>query len=545
MSGPTVAFSPDNLLGQTFGGKYRIISELSQGGMGKIYRAEQIALKRPVAIKVIVSDDDPVANKRFLLEASLTANLTHPNIVKIYDFGRTTEGMLFLVMELIEGEDLESWVEHHGPLSCKETLQVGSQLCGALTEAHGKKVVHRDIKPANIIISRRPGVGLSATLIDFGLVKSASQGGGLSRTGLVVGTPMYMAPEQLSAKGVDDRVDIYALGLTLFHTLTGRDPYPGRGLDSLMLAQLHETLEPVSEVNPEIEGEHLINWVVQTAIAKDPMHRFQNALQMQQALEACAARLPSGEFPKLSIEAGIISSESAIEALERDVPAKPLVDSTIYVKDGSAISTEFADKLSLSGVIDPTGPPTLVDSSTSLEFSAAPQTEKKSSFPVVPVLMVLGLLGGGVWFATQTEPVAEPAVKAAETVEVEVNSIPEGADVLLDDVLVGSTPFKIQVDSDARTHVELRLKGHEPRKVALSNRTPSVTIRLTATEPEPASPPASTATPSPAVTPAPRRTSRPRRVVAAPEPAAAPAVTPAPEEPAPTPTDGLRDPWAD
>jgi serine/threonine-protein kinase len=548
MTGATAEFSPNSLLGQTFGGKYRIISELSQGGMGRIYRAEQIALKRPVAIKVIISDDDPVANKRFLLEASLTANLVHPNIVKIYDFGRTSEGMLFLVMELLEGENLEAWTEHNGPLSCKEALQVGVQLCGALTEAHRKNVVHRDIKPANIVVSRRPGGDLTATLIDFGLVKSAGQGGGLSRTGMIVGTPMYMAPEQLSATGVDDRVDIYALGLTLFFSLTGRDPYPGRGLDSLMMAQLHEQLEAVSEVNPEVEGEHLINWVVQTAIAKDPMHRFQNALQLQQALEACKGKLPSGEYPTLSFDQGVLSSQTPIDALDNEVPSTPLVDSTTYVKDGSAISTEFADALSLSGVIDPSEAPNRFDSTTSLEFTGHTPTSgvtQRTSVPMIPILAVLVVLGLAGWWSTQTQPASETGATQAQAVEVEVKSVPEGADVLLDDTLVGSTPFKISVGSGEITHIELRLTGHEPRKVALSSRTPTVTIRLTSIDPEPTATTVPAVAPA-AVTPAPKRARPTRKAQPTPQPSPTPSVTPPAEDTPPANTaDGLRDPWAD
>jgi len=548
MTGATAEFSPNNLVGQTFGGKYRIIKEISQGGMGRIYQAEQIALKRPVAIKVIVSDDDAVANQRFLLEASLTANLVHPNIVKIYDFGRTAEGMLFLVMELLQGENLEAWVSHNGPLRCKEALGVGVQLCGALAEAHGKKVIHRDIKPANIIISRRPGVGLTATLIDFGLVKNADQGSGLSRTGMIVGTPMYMAPEQLSATGVDDRVDIYALGLTLFFSLTGREPYPGRGLDSLMMAQLHEQLEAVSEVNSEVEGQHLINWVVQTAIAKDPMQRFQNALQLQQALEACRARLPSGEYPTLSLDQGVLSSQTPIDALENEVPCTPLVDSTTYVKDGSAISTKFAETLSMSGVLEPHETPIRYDSTTSLEFSGQVPTSsgnQRASVPMVPILIVLIVLALGGWWSIQNQPAAEPETTQAKAVEVEVKSVPEGADVLLDDTLVGSTPFKIHVGNGETTHVELRLAGHQPRKVALSNRTPSVTIRLTSAEAEPTTTPTPAVKPAPSVTPAPKRARPARKAKAAPQPTPAPSVTP-PVEDTPTPSaNGVRDPWAD
>lgn len=544
MNGPTVELAKSNLLGQTFGGKYRILSEISQGGMGKIYKAEQIALKRAVAIKVIVADDDPIANKRFLLEASLTANLDHPNIVKIYDFGRTQEGVLFLVMEMLQGENLEDWVKHYGPLSAEEALSVGSQLCGALAESHSKKVVHRDIKPANIIISRRTGMGLTAKLIDFGLVKNVDGGGGLSRTGMVVGTPMYMAPEQLSATGVDDRVDIYALGLTMFYALTGRVPYPDRGLNSLMLAQLNEDLDAVSELNDAIDGEHLINWVVSTAIAKDPKNRFQNALQFEQSFRVCEQRLPSGEFPQLQITDGVLSSDQELAALDPNTPSTPLVDPEAYVKDGSAISNDFADALSASGMFD-AGLMTVQDTSqSSLEFPSAaqlPVSGSASKSKLVPALVVLALVGAvAVWFNGQSQTREAPIITKAETVEIEVNSVPEGADVFLDGTLVGSTPFGIQVESGESTHVELRMQGHETRKVALSSRTPSVTIRLIEKETVAEKKEAVEVPVAPkvrAVSPA--KKSRPARAKVAPK-----KVVPPP--PAKTDkSEGPRDPWAD
>ena len=534
MNGPTVEFSANSLVGQTFGGKYRIMSELSQGGMGKIYKAEQIALGRSVAIKVIVADDDPVANKRFLLEASLTANLDHPNIVKIYDFGRTQDGVLFLVMELIQGENLETWVKNQGPLTPTEALRIGRQISGALTESHSKKVVHRDIKPANIIITRRTGSELSATLIDFGLVKNVDSAGGLSRTGMIVGTPMYMAPEQLSAAGVDDRVDIYALGLSLFYGLTGRDPYPDRGLSSLMHAQLNEALEPVSTLNDAIGEGHLIDWIISTATAKDPNDRFQNGQQLDQAMRACESELHSGEFPELSISDGTLVCIPEVAGIDDSLPSAPLVNPDAYVKDGSAISTNFADAISMSGVLDPVMLATRADSHTSLEFPQASvgETKQGASLPRPLLLLAVVVVAVGGWFSTQAEvlPAVQPV--QVQTVDIELNSIPEGADVLVDGGLVGSTPFSIQLDQGEVVQAELKLKGYEPRTVALSSRTPAVTIRLVAIPAPPAALPAA----SPARKPMPAKP----KVEAPAKPKSA-----TPTSATPSKAEGPRDPWAD
>ena len=534
MNGPTMEFSASSLVGQTFGGKYRVISELSQGGMGKIYKAEQIALGRSVAIKVIVADDDPVANKRFLLEASLTANLDHPNIVKIYDFGRTEDGVLFLVMELIQGENLESWVKNQGPLTPAETLRIGRQLSGALTESHSKKVVHRDIKPANIIITRRTGGELSATLIDFGLVKNADAAGGLSRTGMIVGTPMYMAPEQLSASGVDDRVDIYTLGLTLFYGLTGRDPYPDRGLSSLMHAQLNEPLEPVSTLSDAMGEGHLLDWIISTATAKDPGERFQNGQQLDQAMRACEAQLLSGEFPELTISAGALISSPEVVGIDESLPSAPLVNQDAYVKDGSAISTDFADAISMSGVLDPVMLATRADSHSSLEVPQVTVAGTKQSStltrPLLVVIIAAVVVGG--WFMAQGEAPPVQAPVQAQVVDIELNSTPTGADVLVDGVLVGSTPFSIQLDQGEVTQAELKLQGYAPRTVALSSRTPAVTIRLVALSTLPAVQP----TLAPAQEPV-----RAKPKVEAPEqPKSA-----TPPKTKSSKAEGPRDPWAD
>jgi hypothetical protein len=445
-------------------------------------------------------------------------------------------------MELIQGENLETWVKNHGPLTPTEVLRVGRQLSGALTESHSKKVVHRDIKPANIIITRRTGSELGATLIDFGLVKNVDSAGGLSRTGMIVGTPMYMAPEQLSASGVDDRVDIYALGLSLFYGLTGRDPYPDRGLNSLMHAQLNEALEPVSTLNEAIGEGHLIDWIIATATAKDPNDRFQNGQQLDHAMRACESELHSGEFPELSISDGMLVSTPEIAGIDASLPSAPLVNQDAYVKDGSAISTDFADAISMSGVLDPVMLATRADSHTSLEFPQASAGEVKQGASLVrPLLLLLAVVvvAVGGWFSTQTEvlPAVQPV--QVQTVDIELISIPEGADVLVGGGLVGSTPFSIQLDEGEVTQAELKLNGYEPRTVALSSRTPAVTIRLVALPTPPEALPAASPDREPGPAKPKVRAAKPK-VEAPAKPKSAP-----PTSATPSKAEGPRDPWAD
>jgi serine/threonine protein kinase len=469
----------DGAIGQIFGGKYRILSELSRGGMGRIYRAEQLTLGREVAIKVIMASDDPVANQRFLLEASLTAKLDHPNIVQIFDFGRTDDGTLFLVMELLNGKNLEDWVKSEGALSVADALQVAQQLCGALCEAHKQKVVHRDLKPSNIIVSRRAGMGITAKLIDFGLVKNANQSHGNTATGTLLGTPMYMAPEQILASGVDDRVDIYALGLTLYFALTGEQPYPELGLSALMHAQLNTGLQSISEKNQAISPEHLLGWIVETAVAKEPSQRFQNSLQFLEAARLCTEHLDSGGFPNLQITEGVLSSS---DVMLNPTPSAPFVDPESYVKDGSAISKGFAQTLhgNVSLPVNVASLPGLGATSLSSISTARPTVaDVPASRRWMPAVLVLLLAAAGAVFVLRPQSLPTPStVQSAERIAVALKSAPEGADVYREGKLIGSTPFSVRLEAGSSVSLQLKLKGYESRALELSTEVPSVLIRM-------------------------------------------------------------------
>ena len=352
MTGPSSASGDADHIGQVFGGKYRIIDEIGKGGMGRIFAAEQISLRRTVAIKVITASHDVEANKRFLLEASLTANLDHPNIVKVHDFGSTDAGTLFLVMELLTGENLKCWVENHGPLSVEDALKITQQLCGALSEAHTRNVIHRDIKPSNIVLTRPAGAGLTAKLIDFGLVKTVNDEGLQDQPGQVQGTPMFMAPEQITNSAVDDRVDIYALGLTMLFAISGRLPYPKMDLKTLLRAQLNERSPTLELLKEMFSNDHLIPWILHTAVEKEPIQRFQNALQMLQSVEVCQGFIHSDSFPALRMDAGVLKSDSGDLPSFETLSSAPAVVSGSYVEGGKALSDHFAQTLTMSGLYD-------------------------------------------------------------------------------------------------------------------------------------------------------------------------------------------------
>jgi len=469
--------------GQVFCEKYIIKSELSKGGMGRIFKAEQIALKREVAIKIILTNNDEDATSRFLLEASLTANLEHPNIVSIYDFGRTADGILFLVMELINGNNLQNFVKIHGPLSIMDTLQVAQQMCSALSVAHTKNIVHRDIKPSNIVISKLPGGGLSAKLIDFGLVKHINERNEFTQTGVVLGSPMYMSPEQIKATGVDDRTDIYSLGLTMYYALTGSKPFSARGINSLIHAHLNTEIEPLSEVNKEIPKEHLINWIVHRAVEKDPNNRFPNTLQMLNSLKVCEQHNNSDTSPTLFLEEGMLKSDNEIVTFST-TSAIPFVDSHTYLGDGSALSDNYAQTMSLENL--PAEKmmtfPSLAIQNTSLA-EPEPARSKNHFLTILTLLLIMsGVLFYSLPNITSSPQVASPnpIPKATEKVstEVTIKTEPEGVEVYIKDKLKGTAPFTIHLAENETIAVSLRKDQYETIEIELTAQVPEVNIHL-------------------------------------------------------------------
>ena len=211
-------------------GQYRLRRRIGAGGMGEVYLAEHQLLKRPCAVKLIRPGDvaDPKALARFEREVRLTATLSHPNTVEIYDYGRTEDGTYYYVMEYLPGLSLAELVERHGPLPPGRAVYLLRQVCGALREAHAAGLIHRDIKPSNIFAARRGGMDDVAKLLDFGLVLPAATAGAphLSGEGQILGTPLFMSPEQATGgRELDERSDIYSLGAVAYYLLTGRPPF--------------------------------------------------------------------------------------------------------------------------------------------------------------------------------------------------------------------------------------------------------------------------------------------------------------------------------
>jgi eukaryotic-like serine/threonine-protein kinase len=274
-------------------GSYRILGEISTGGMGTVYRAEHVLLGRPAAVKLLRPDltTNDALVQRFVNEAKAVTACKHPGIVEVYDFDYSPDGRAFFVMELLEGEPLARRLARTR-LSEPEAAALAHGIASALKAAHRVGVVHRDLKPDNVFLVPDPDGGLDRTkVLDFGIAKLADRSSASrdTQTGTLIGTPLYMAPEQARAAGaIDHRADLYSLGCIIYHMLVGRPPFVAEGGGEIIAMQLFGQVEPPSglvPVTPEMEH------IVLRLLEKDPADRFQNAGELVLALAALDPRL--------------------------------------------------------------------------------------------------------------------------------------------------------------------------------------------------------------------------------------------------------------
>jgi len=302
-----MALEESDLVGTTIGA-YRIVSRLGVGGMGAVYRAEQAPLGRPVALKVIhdhLAADAAVA-ARFLREARIACSLRNPNTVTVYDFGQSSDGRLYMAMELLEGETLSAHIDRVGAVAPADAVEIGIQICRSLAEAHAKAIVHRDLKSDNVFLGTADDGAMLVTVLDYGIAHAgpgfaasgpAAGAEPLTQQGMVVGTPAYMSPEQARGEAVDGRCDLYSLGVILYEMLTGEPPFRGETPIATLGKLLTELPAPMASVGvrkappPELEA------LVRALLQKDPELRPATALSVQSRLRTSLRAPPAGAAP--------------------------------------------------------------------------------------------------------------------------------------------------------------------------------------------------------------------------------------------------------
>lgn len=306
-------------------GQYRLKQKIGEGGMGEVYLAEHLLLKRPCAIKVIRPEKagDPRVLARFEREVRSMAKLSHWNTVEIFDYGNTEEGIFYYAMEYLPGHSLSQLVEMHGPLPAERVIHLLAQTCDALSEAHAQGLIHRDIKPGNIFAAYRGGVYDVAKLLDFGLAKPLSDATSttLTQDGAITGSPLFMSPEQATGDhAASEQSDIYAMGGVAYYLLTGRPPFEGTQPLKVLIAHAHEPVDPPSKVRDRIPQD--LEDIVMRCLEKHPEDRFRSAAELREALLECES-------------AGLWTRESATQWWhDYGCPKKKAMDSEVLAGAG-------------------------------------------------------------------------------------------------------------------------------------------------------------------------------------------------------------------
>jgi serine/threonine protein kinase len=464
-----------DLTGHDLDGRYKIEAILGQGGMGTVYRAMQTSISRQVAIKTLNPSlaAAPQFFERFKREAEVASKLNHPNIITVFDFGRASDGLCYIVMEFLQGESLRERVRQQGPMTLRRASAIIEQVAIGLSHAHQHQVVHRDIKPHNIMLSSVDAAEY-VKVLDFGLVKAMEneEEEALTSTGQVLGTPQYMPPEQAGGDVVDHRSDIYSLCGVFYFCLTGTSPFQANSVRKALTAALTQQVQPVATFRKGAPVPRGIDELIRKGLAKEKEDRYQSCDELIQDLQ-------------LALE-GLTDAELDAQ------PTGGADGSGIGAKDGSG-STPSSQASKKKGSVSvmkplpnaalPAGEGTM--NSRQPKFKTAPPPPPKKAtnpFAFVAIAFFVAAGAGGVYFAVKgdkkaeqpaiveapvgkpvnpTPVVANPTPTEAPQVSVSIKTVPEHVELLEDGVLVGTTPLSRQWKKDQVYTVTLQATGYK------------------------------------------------------------------------------------
>jgi serine/threonine protein kinase len=420
---PEATVQTDSMIGFVLAGKYRVVRQIGRGGMGVVYEAEHVELGKRVAIKLMLEKyaQDGEASKRFEREALAASRIGNPHIIDVGDIGHTEDGRPFVVMELLSGMPLSQVIEMSGPLPPWRAIAIMKQVLRAVGAAHNKGIIHRDLKPDNIFISSHDDQHDFVKLLDFGISKMIDPDQEvaftkLTTTGVVMGTPLYMAPEQAMGHVIERHADIYACGVILYEMLAGRPPFEGATYAVLVAKLLTQAPPLLRDVRPGLPAALVA--AVHKALEKEPKDRFQTA-------EHFLLALPGEKTPSLLELAGTLDSSSGAVAVspptEKRVPKKwPLF------AIGAAV-------VAAAGVVG------------FLAMNRASSSEAPRPEPARPSIA----------------PINSPAPSPSVTVgQMQIRSVPAGASVFINDEERGLTPVEITL-SPGRYKVRVELEGYD------------------------------------------------------------------------------------
>ena len=522
-SHPLLQIGDQDRAGEVFDERFTLLGKLGSGGMGTVHRALQHSTEREVAIKLLAPQltRDATGVKRFLREARSASRLAHPNIITVFDFGQSTSGELYIVMELVGGQTLAE-VMASGPMATDRTVAIASQIMDALQAAHDAQVVHRDLKPANVMILQGAGhLGEFVKVVDFGIAKVHSiEASTLTHSGMICGTPAYMSPEQARGEPVDGRTDLYAAGVVLYEMLGGARPFSGVTPVELMMAHAHEQPRDLRQIAPH----GLPDWLASTvmaALSKDPSRRPRSAREFKARLygptpdEAAAEAeetldaAPGWRAPHPEVVAPVPMPTPAphapvSEAIEPPTRSRaPLlviglaalaiaVGLATTWKSEPPVTTPPAEDTSgaraeLRGPSDPKPPepkPAPPDAVPEVDAqSAAPTPSQPAARRKRPRRAKLAEARA----AQRRAPAVSAAGRVASTM-IRVDTEPAGSVVFLDGVKQGASPVELTRPSEGESlRVSARRSGFAPSSQRVAHASPE-RILLTLVKKRPAKP---------------------------------------------------------
>jgi serine/threonine protein kinase len=487
-------------------GEYVVKARIGVGGFGSVFRAEHPVIGKPAAVKVLNQQfsANPQMVSRFIDEARAVNRIKHKGIVDIFAFGKLPDGRQYLVMELLEGEPLDKYLDRVGRVSPAEALPILRRIARALDAAHGQQIAHRDLKPENVFLTFDDEGSMTPKLLDFGIAKLLGDAGGMShktRTGTPIGTPYYMSPEQCHGKAVDHRTDIYSLGVMVFQMLTGTLPFEGESLMEIMYKHTAAEAPAVSKAVPELPAE--LDEPVRRMMAKDPAARPESATAAVQELAAAceaggvplvagtSAPLPSSQVPSgrpvLAAPAKVVSG-SIVDARTVAGPSQTQLGASASSRPPSHQGSPPRKALAGGAVVVAaalaggsvwwaTRPPSVAASGPPSGASAGATREAPVVVSVAESLSAGGLRAPVAPSAGSIE-VAPIAAPAATTVKVSFTSAVKG-EVFDGKKRLGTTDDTLELPKGAPVKLTVRAPGFAPREVpvdASEDRTVPVTL---------------------------------------------------------------------
>jgi eukaryotic-like serine/threonine-protein kinase len=439
----TAAVSMQNMteiVGSTLSGRYLVTRKVGQGGMGAVYEATHTLIGKRVAVKVLLEKyaQREAIVKRLKQEAQLASSIGNEHIIDITDFGNTEDGRTFVVMEFLEGESMAECLGREPKMAEQRILRIASQCASALAAAHAKGVVHRDIKPENIFLLKRKDQDF-VKVVDFGISKSLRQSDTdeeavrLTQTGMVLGTPLYMSPEQARGdEDLDARVDIYALGIIMYEAASGRVPFSGNNYLSVISQVLNETPKPLREIRPELSDE--FEAIVSKAIAKDRKDRYTDANEMLQDLNAVL------DDPTHSTE------RARITGPRRLLPRAPKIPRIAWAIGGAGI----------------------VAAGVAIAVAVLMGSKAKKAMNQKPP--VVAIADAGVGGALPVAIDAGPTEPAVETITFRIVTVPPNAEVYRESEFLGTSPTKPLsfVKNNKEVKITAQLPGYDDATLTIN-----------------------------------------------------------------------------